>query len=60
VILGQDGDDFIIGGDGLDSLSGGAGADAFIFKAASAFNNVDVIHDFSTAQGDKLHLAVLL
>jgi len=60
VIQGQDGDDYIIGGDGLDSVSGGSGADTFIFKAASAFNNIDVIYDFSTAQGDKLHLTDVL
>lgn len=46
--------------DGLDFLFGGAGADEFIFEAASAFNDVDEIKDFSAGDGDALDIADLL
>lgn len=59
-IYADAGNDVLYGGDGLDTLIGGTGADTFVFEAASAFNNVDVITDFSTAQGDKLDIADLL
>lgn len=53
-------DDTLYGQDGLDTLFGGAGADTFVFETATAFNNVDVIKDFSTAQNDVLDLSDLL
>ena len=34
------------GGDGLDVLYGSSGMDIFLFQAASAYNNVDVINNF--------------
>lgn len=51
---GQTDSDILYGGDGLDTLSGqgsGGGTDGynvFVFEAASAFNNTDVITDFGT------------
>jgi len=59
-LRGEDGDDLLYGGAGLDTLYGGLGADAFVFEAASAFSNVDVIKDFSTSQGDRLDIKDLL
>ena len=56
----QTGNDTLYGGDGLDNLWGNAGADTFVFENASAFNNVDVIHDFSTAESDAIDIADLL
>ncbi len=57
-IFGQEGRDFITGGAGNDSLYGGSGNDVFVFGASN--NGVDTIHDFSTAQGDKLDVSALL
>lgn len=42
----------LYGGDGLDTLYGDTGADTFVFEAASAFNNVDVIDDFDVSTDD--------
>jgi len=60
LLHGGTGDDLMFGGDGLDTMYGGDGADSFIFEAASAFNNVDVVKDFSTAQNDALDLTDIL
>ncbi len=69
IIEGGDGDDLLHGGadddllygqDGLDTLYGGAGADSFIFEAASAFNDVDVLKDFSVGQGDVIDISDVL
>ncbi len=57
---GDAGDDVLYGGDGLDTLWGDAGADSFVFMSASAFNNVDVIKDFTTADNDVLDIVDLL
>ena len=54
------GDDSISGGDGLDTLYGGGGADSFIFEAASAFLDTDVIMDFSTVDGDSIDLSDII
>ena len=54
------GADTLYGGDGLDTLYGGAGADTFVFEAVSAYNDLDVIKDFSTAQGDVLDISDLI
>lgn len=55
------GNDTIYGGDGLDTLYGQSGADAFILQATSAFNNVDVVKDFTAGTGgDALDLTDLL
>lgn len=48
------------GGDGLDNLYGADGIDIFVFENASAFNNTDVIHDFSKTQGDQIDLSDIL
>lgn len=59
-LRGEDGNDLIYGGSGLDTMYGGLGADSFVFEAASAFSNIDVIKDFSTSQGDKVDIKDLL
>ena len=59
-LQGGNGDDTLYGQDGLDTLWGGADADMFVFEAASAYNNVDVIKDFSTVANDKIDLRDLL
>lgn len=48
------------GQNGLDTLYGSGGIDHFIFESASAFNNIDVIHNFDTADSDALDLSALL
>jgi len=59
-INGNNGDNFISGGDGLDNLFGFGGADTFAFENANAFNDIDIIHDFSLAENDALDLSDLL
>ncbi|NWE92847.1 type I secretion C-terminal target domain-containing protein [Pseudomonas reactans] len=60
LIHGGIGDDVLYGQDGLDTLFGGVGADSFVFETATAFNNVDVIRDFSLSDDDVLDLSDLL
>jgi Ca2+-binding RTX toxin-like protein len=60
ILNGGNNNDILYGGDGLDTLSGGTGSDTFVFEAASAFNNIDVIQDFNRSQGDKLDISDLL
>ena len=60
LLHGGAGDDMLYGQDGLDTLFGGIGADTFVFESASAFNDIDVIEDFSTGESDALDLANLL
>ncbi|MGZ2439383.1 beta strand repeat-containing protein [Sinorhizobium medicae] len=57
---GGNNNDILYGGDGLDTLTGGSGADTYVFTSDSAFNNIDIISGFSTAQADKINLADLL
>jgi len=57
---GSDPGDIISGGDGLDILYGGSGRDTFVFEAASAYNDVDVIMDFSVGDGDFLDISDLI
>ena len=59
-LVGGDGDDILYGGDGQDWMSGGSGADIFVFKSASAFNNIDTISGFKTTQADAIDIADLL
>jgi Ca2+-binding RTX toxin-like protein len=49
-LYGGNGNDTLYGDDGLDTLYGDGGVDTFVFEAASAFNDVDVIGDFNAAQ----------
>lgn len=61
-LQGNDGDDRLYGGIGDDVLTGGTGVDHFIYTAATdsdATNGIDVINDFSQAQGDKINLSAL-
>jgi Ca2+-binding RTX toxin-like protein len=60
IVHGGVGDDTIYGGDGLDTLYGGSGEDIFVFEAASAFNNIDVIKDFKYSEDDKIDISDLL
>ena len=53
--------DYLVGGGGNDTLTGNGGADKFVFNAAlDAAGNVDVVTDFSSAEGDKLVLSALM
>lgn len=54
------GDDVIYGDAGADTLIGRDGADRFVFEDTSAFDAVDTIRDFSTAQGDMLDISDIL
>lgn len=60
LLHGGTGDDTLYGDDGLDTLFGGDGADTFVLEATSAFNDVDVIKDFSAADGDAINVADIL
>jgi len=59
VLFGGAGDDTLAGGNGLDTLTGGTGADTFLFDM-TAFNNIDVITDFSTGDNDVINIASLI
>ncbi|MGV3550393.1 calcium-binding protein [Rhizobium sp.] len=58
-IFGFGGNDVIEGGDGADFLRGGTGADRFVYANVndSSSGAIDVIADFSSAEGDKIDLA---
>lgn len=51
--------DWIEGGAGGDDLTGGSGADEFAYTALGQSQNgsIDIIRDFSHAQGDKIDLS---
>jgi Ca2+-binding RTX toxin-like protein len=53
-LYGGSGADTLSGGDGLDTLTGGADVDTFVLKGETAFNDVDVITDFSNGTGGDL------
>jgi Ca2+-binding RTX toxin-like protein len=57
-IEGGIGADILKGGDGNDYLIGGDGADTFIWQDGDA--GIDIIKDFSFAEGDKLDLSDIL
>jgi len=61
ILIGGAGDDILNGSSGVDDLTGGAGADLFVFnKAASAKPaEIDMIRDFSSAEGDQIDLSVI-
>ena len=48
---------YLNGGDGLDTIYGSNGTDIFIFEAASAFNNVDIINGFRASDGDAIDIS---
>lgn len=60
LLHGGDDNDILSGQDGEDFMFGGNGADTFVFENANAWNNIDFIQDFSTAQGDKIDLRNIL
>jgi serralysin len=55
-LSGGEGQDVLVGGAGSDWLTGGNGADTFRFDTALGASNVDIVNDFSVAQGDKIAL----
>lgn len=58
ILSGGDGADTLFGNYGDDTLTGGLGADAFLFKnAPRAASGVDLILDFSHAEGDVIQLS---
>ncbi len=59
-LYGGEGNDLLYGQDGLDVLFGEAGADTFVFESASAFNDIDIIEDFSLAEDDKIDISDLI
>ncbi len=57
-LLGGSGNDTLIGGTGNDTLTGNSGADSFMFNTApAAATNLDMLTDFSHAQGDVISLS---
>jgi hypothetical protein len=50
---------FLSGGDGLDTLYGSSGLDVFVFEAATAYNDLDVIENFGYSL-DSIDLSDLL
>lgn len=56
VISGGHGDDRIFAGVGSDVLTGGKGRDVFYFDDGSLDGAIDIITDFSHAQGDRINL----
>ena len=61
LLFGDEGNDTLAGGGGKDTLTGGSGADTFKFLrfVDSQGPNIDLIKDFSAAQGDKVDLTAL-
>ncbi|MCW1383396.1 calcium-binding protein [Novosphingobium sp. KCTC 2891] len=55
-LSGGRGDDVLDGKGGADRLVGGLGADHFVFSTDPAGGNLDVVADFSSAQGDHVVL----
>lgn len=59
-IFGSNGANRITGAQGFDQMTGRGGADQFVFRAAAdarvSNDNVDIVVDFSRAQGDKINL----
>ncbi len=53
-------ENIIYGGSGLDNLYGSSGLDSFVFEAASAFLNVDIITDFDKIGGDIIDISDIL
>ena len=53
---GGDGNDSLTGGVGNDTLIGGLGADKFVFTDPT--EGIDIIKDFSFAEGDKIQISL--
>jgi len=53
---GGDGNDSLTGGIGNDTLIGGLGADKFVFTNPT--EGIDIIKDFSFAEGDKIQFSL--
>ncbi|NBB17092.1 hypothetical protein GVN21_17135 [Caulobacter sp. SLTY] len=60
-LFGEAGDDVLYGGLAADTLTGGAGADRFVYfqVADSTASGMDVIRDFSVAEGDLLDVSLV-
>ena len=58
-LYGGAGDDVLAGEAGRDILSGGGGADLFVFGPADLDGGADTILDFSSAEGDRIHLSAM-
>lgn len=59
VIAGNDGGDILAGGAGENYLNGGSGADIFRFDTSSIDGRIDIIGDFSPADGDKIDVSAI-
>lgn len=60
VLIGGAGDDWLEGGAGADVLTGGAGKDIFMFREGDSVPGaMDIITDFSRAQGDRIDLNMI-
>ena len=61
-VQGDAGNDTLDGGAGYDQLYGGAGSDTFLFRAidiaSTGETSHDTVHDFSSAEGDRIGTAV--
>ena len=64
LLFGGAGDDVLIGGPGNDIMYGGLGADTFVWQSGDqgSVDNpaMDIVMDFSLAEGDRLDLSELL
>jgi Ca2+-binding RTX toxin-like protein len=61
VLIGGGGDDRLRGGHLDDTLTGGAGADSFVYvDEPDEFRGIDLITDFSRAEGDRIDLGEVL
>jgi Ca2+-binding RTX toxin-like protein len=62
-LFGGDGDDRLLGRAGVDTMTGGNGADKFVYYLISesglTLGALDIIQDFSVAQGDKFDFSQL-
>lgn len=56
VVLGGNGDDWIVGRGGRDTLAGGEGADGFAFGRAR--DGRDIITDFTLAEGERDRIGI--
>jgi hypothetical protein len=57
---GSGGNDIIFSSSGAKTMTGGLGADMFVWPNAASSSGLDIITDFSSAQGDILNLGGLV